>query len=85
VIKLLVDHYARLLKEDGYSVYALIKKAYENRENFQRFIDELTAAEAEVDRELIAKLGETQKLKEKISAEQEQIKERREKILQEVF
>jgi hypothetical protein len=45
----------------------------------------LTAAEAEVDRELIAKLGETQKLKEKISAEQEQIKERREKILQEVF
>ena len=85
MIKLLVDHYARLLKEDGYSVYALIKKAYENRENFQGFIDELTAAEAEVDRELIVRMGETQKLKEKISAEQEQLKERREKILQEVF
>jgi hypothetical protein len=63
----------------------LIKKAYENRENFQGFIDELTAAEAEVDRELIVRMGEIQKLKEKISAEQEQIKERREKILQEVF
>jgi hypothetical protein len=85
VIKLLVDHYARLLKEDGYSVYALIKKAYENRENFQGFIDELTAAEAEVDRERIVRMGETQKLKEKISAEQQQLKERREKILQEVF
>ena len=85
VIKLLIDHYARLLKEDGYSLYALIKKAYENRENFQAFVDELTAAEAEVDRELIAKLGETEKLKAKISAEQEQIKERREKILEEVF
>ena len=85
VIKLLVDHCARLLKEDGYSVYALIKKAYERRENFQGFIDELTAAEAEVDRELIAKSGETEKLKAKISAEQEQLKERREKILQEVF
>jgi hypothetical protein len=85
VIKLLVDHYARLLKEDGYSVYALIKKAYENRENFQGFINELTAAEAEVDRERIVRMGETQKLKEKISAEQQQLKERREKILQEVF
>ncbi len=85
VIKLLVDHCARLLKEDGYSVYALIKKAYESRGSFQGFIDELTVAEAEVDRELIVRMGETQKLKAKISAEQEQIKERREKILQEVF
>jgi hypothetical protein len=85
VIKLLVSHYARLLREDGYSIYALIKKAYENRENFQGHVDELTAAEGEVDRELIAKLGETEKLKAKISAEQEQLKERREKILQEVF
>lgn len=85
VIKLLVDHYARLLKEDGYSVYALIKNAYENRASFQGFIDELTAAEAEVDHELIAKLGETEKLKEKIAAEQKQLEERRAKIVEEVF
>jgi hypothetical protein len=85
VSKLLVDYYAKLLKEDGYSVYALIKKAYENRESFQAFIDELTAAEAEVDRERIAKMGETEKLKAKIEAEQKQIKERREKIIEEVF
>ena len=85
VSKLLVDHYAKLLKEDGYSVYALIKKAYENRENFEGFIKELTAAEAEVDRERIAKMGETEKLKAKIEAEQKQIKERRETIIKEVF
>jgi hypothetical protein len=85
VTKLLVDHYAKLLKEDGYSVYALIKKAYQNRVIFQGFIDELTAAEAEVDRERIAKMGETEKLRAKISAEQEQLKERREKIIEEVF
>jgi hypothetical protein len=85
VSKLLVDHYAKLLKEDGYSVYALIKKAYENRANFEGFIKELTAAEAEVDRERIAKMGETEKLRAKIEAEQKQIKERRETILQEVF
>jgi hypothetical protein len=83
--KLLVEHYAKLLKEDGYSVYALIKKAYENRVNFEGFIKELTAAEAEVDRERIAKMGGTEKLKAKIEAEQKQIKERRETILQEVF
>jgi hypothetical protein len=85
VIKLLIDHYAGLLKADGVSVYALIKKTYESRENFQKHVDELTAAEAEVDRELIAKLGETEKLKAKISAEQKQLEERREKIAEEVF
>ena len=85
VIKLLVDHYERLLKEDGYSFYALVKKAYENRTRFQGFIDELTAAEADLDRELIAKLGETEKLTAKILAEQEQLKQRREKIAEEVF
>jgi hypothetical protein len=85
VIKLLVDHYARLLNADGVSVYALIKAAYESRENFQRHVDELTVAEAEVDRELIAKLGESEKLKDKISAEQKQLEERRQKIAEEVF
>ena len=85
VIKLLIEHYGRLLKADGVSVYALIKAAYESRDNFQKHLDELTAAEAEVDRELIAKLGETEKLKEKILAEQRQLEERREKIIEEVF
>lgn len=85
VIKLLIDHYARLLMADGASVYALIKAAYESRDHFQQHIDELTAAEAEVDRELIAKLGETEKLKKKISAEQKQLEERRRKIVEEVF
>ena len=85
VIKLLVEHYARLLKADGASVYALIKKGYESRESFQNFIDELTAAEAEVDHELVSKLGESEKLKEKISAEQKQLEQRRNKIITEVF
>ncbi len=85
VIQLLVDHYGRLLKEEGYSVYALIKAAYQTRENLQGFYDKLTAAEAEVDRELLVKRGENEKLKEKILAEQKQLEERRSKILEEIF
>ena len=85
VIKLLIEHYARLLKADGVSVYALIKKAYENRGSFQEHVDELTAAEAEVDRELIAKRGESEKLKAKISEEQKQLKKKKKKIIEEVF
>ena len=85
VIKLLVDHYARLLNADGVSIYALIKAAYESRDRFQGHIDKLTAAEADVDRELIAKLGESEKLNAKISAEQKQLEERRSKIIAEVF
>ncbi len=84
-IKLLVDHYGKLLKEEGYSVYALMKAAYQNRENLRDFFDELTAAEAEVDRELLAKTGESDKLKAKILAEQNQLEERRGKIIEEVF
>ena len=85
VIKLLSDHYGKLLKEDGYSVYALIKAAYQNPENLEEFFNELTAAEAEVDRELLAKIGESDKLREKILAEQNQLKERRDKIIEEIF
>ena len=85
VIKLLIDHYAGLLKADGVSVYALIKAAYQSRNRFQKHIDELTAAEADVDRELIAKLGKGDKLKAKITAEQKQLEERRTKIIEEVF
>ena len=84
-IKLLADHYSQLLKEDGLSVYALMKAAYQNQENLQTFFEELTAAEAEVDRELLAKKGENEKLKEKILAEQKQLEERRAKIIEEVF
>jgi hypothetical protein len=85
VIKLLSGHYSELLKEDGYSVYALIKAAYQDRKDLLRFYNELTAAEAEVDRELIAKTGESDKLKAKIKAEQNQLKDRRAKIVEEVF
>ena len=56
-----------------------------SRDRFQEHIDELTAAEADVDRELIAKLGESEKLNAKISAEQKQLEDRRRKILEEVF
>lgn len=85
VIKLLVEHYGKLLKEEGYSVYALLKAAYQTRDNLQGFYDNLTAAEAEVDRELLAKTGESDKLKDKILAEQKQLEERREKIIEDVF
>ena len=84
-IQLLKDHYGKLLKKEGYSFYALIKAAYQNRENLEAFFDQLSAVEAEVDRELVAKLGESDKLKTKIKAEQDQLKDRRATIIEEVF
>ena len=84
-IQLLKDHYGKLLGEEGYSFYALIKAAYQNRENLEAFFDQLSAVEAEVDRELVAKLGESDKLKTKIKAEQDQLKDRRATIIEEVF
>jgi hypothetical protein len=85
LIDVLTEHYTKLLKADGDTFYLLIKNAYKNRDNFKVFIDQITAAEKAVDEKVIEKLGGNEKVKEKISAEQQQIDNRRQKILDDTF
>ncbi len=85
LIGILAAHYLKLLKADGDTMYLLLAGAYRDAENFKEFIETITPAENEVDRQVIEQLGGNEKVKEKIIAEQQQIAKRRHKILGEVF
>jgi len=84
-VEVLIEHYSALLKAEGDSYYLLIGAAYQTRENFQSFLEKITAAEYEVDRQVIELLGDNERIKDKILIEQQQIAKRRNKIIEEVF
>lgn len=85
LIEQLEAHYLKLLDSDGNTFNYLIENAYQHRDNFKQFIETITSAENEVDRQVIEQLGDKENVKEKILAEQQQIAKRRQKILDEVF
>jgi hypothetical protein len=85
LIDVLVQHYAKLLSAEGDAFDLLVEHAYQNRENFTAFIDQITAAEKAVDEKVIEKLGGDEKVKAKILAEQQQIEKRRQKMLDDIF
>ena len=85
LIKILTAHYFKLLTAEGDSINLLIENAYQNSENFRQFIETVTPAENEVDRLVVLQLAGNENVQEKISAEQQQIAKRRQKILDQVF
>ena len=85
LVKILVEHYLKLLNAEGDSFYLLIENAYQNSDKFRQFIELITPAENEVDRQVINQLGGNERVQEKILAEQQQIAKRRQKIMEEVF
>ncbi len=85
LLDVLNEHYAALLKAEGDSYYLLVGAAYQNRENLQSCLENITTAENEVDRQVIEQLGGNEKIKDKILIEQQQIAKRRDKLLEAVF
>jgi len=85
LVEILAAHYLKLLTAEGDTLYLLIEHAYQQAENFKQFIETITSAENEVDRQVIEQLGGNEKVREKILAEQQQIAKRRQKILEQVF
>ena len=70
LVKILAEHYLKLLNAEGDTFYMLIEHAYQNRNRFKQFIDSVTPVENEVDRQVINQLGGNEKVQEKILAEQ---------------
>ena len=85
LMDVLIDYYLKLLNTEGNSYYLLIKGAYRNRDHYKAFLKKITAAEQDVDRQLIEKTGRSVKVREKILAEQQQVEKRRNKIMDEIF
>jgi hypothetical protein len=85
MIDLLVDHYAKLLQVEGNTYDALVRNAYTSGVDYEAHLSLLTAVEKEVDRAIMERLGETEKLREKILAEQEQLERMRQKDMERIF
>jgi hypothetical protein len=84
-VDLLTEHYVNLLKAAGDSYYDLIRNAYPSRQSFETHLRRLTAAEDEVDRAILAVVGDNQKVKEKLQREAQQVEKRRQKVLEDIF
>jgi multidrug resistance efflux pump len=82
VVDVLAEHYTKLLQADGDSYDDLIEAAYTSRHDFQDFIHQIHTAEKEVDRAILTLVGDNQKLKEKLQLEEQQVAERRNRILE---
>ncbi|MGD8258086.1 MAG: NF038143 family protein [Desulfobacterales bacterium] len=85
LVELLSEHYLKLLQANGDTINLLIEDAYRQRDHFKQFVETITAAENEVDRQVMEKLAGNEKVQEKIIAEQQQIAKRRRKIMDEIF
>jgi len=85
LLDVLIEHYSALLNAEGDSYYLLVGAVYQNRENLQSCLENITTAENEVDRQVIEQLGGNEKIKDKILIEQQQIAKRRDKLLEAVF
>jgi hypothetical protein len=85
VVNLLIDHYARLLQAEGDSYYDLIQNVYPSRESFEGYMHQISAAENEVDRVILAITGDHQKVEQKLQLEARQVEKRRQKILEDIF
>jgi len=84
-VDLLIDHYSKLLQAQGESHYDLIQNAYSSREAFEGHLRDITAAENEVDRAILARVGDRPAVKEKLELEARQVQSRRQKILEDIF
>jgi hypothetical protein len=63
----------------------LVKNAYKNREQYEAYLRQLAAAEQEVDRAIGEIHGEAGDIWERLRAEQVQVRELREKEVNQIF
>jgi hypothetical protein len=84
-VDLLMDHYLKLLQVEGESYYDLIEHAYSSRENFEAHLQQIAAAENNVDQAILGKVGDNPVVKEKLQLEARQVENRRRKILEDIF
>ncbi|MGW8303132.1 MAG: NF038143 family protein [Desulfobacterales bacterium] len=85
IVDILIDHYVRLLQAEGESYYDLIQNAYLTREKFESHLHDLTNAEYIMDQAILAKAGDEPAVKEKLQLEAQQVQNRRQKILEDIY
>jgi len=84
-VRVLLDHYSRLLQAEGESYPSLIRNTYGTRVNYKGYLARLSAAEGEVDRGLAEIQGGTAESWERLRAEEVQVAKLREKEVDRIF
>jgi hypothetical protein len=84
-VRVLLDHYSRILQAEGESYSQLIRNTYGTRENLEGYLARLSAAETEVDQGLAEIQGGTAEAWDRLRAEQAQVAELRKKELDRIF
>jgi hypothetical protein len=85
MVRSLVGHYGTLFRAEGDSYSSLLRNAYGKRRKYEDHLSRLTSLEKEVDKAIIEALGDSEKLRQKLLAEQQQLKKMRGKAVEEVF
>jgi len=85
IVQMFVENYLKLLEADGETYQALVKTAYDNRHNYEAYLRRLASVEEELDKAIIETLGDSEKLRQKIEAEREQVKRMSDKLVDEIF
>jgi hypothetical protein len=85
LIDLLAKHYAKLMDAEGTGYYELIENAYASRSAFKKYLARLGAAEAQIDRLFLNLRKTDEKLTDRLKIEAQQVKQRRNKILEDIF
>jgi len=85
VVDSLADHYLKLIRSEGDDYHQLIWNAYQTRVAFQSHLSRLSDAEKNVDQAILEIRGYNEKIKEKLSLEEQQVEMRRKKLADEIF
>ena len=84
-IRILLDHYSRLLQAEGESYSRLIRNTYGTREKYEGYLARVAAAEGEVDQGLAEIQGGTAESWDRLRAEQMQVAHLRKKDVDRIF
>ena len=85
LVAILHDHYCKLLREEGEDYASLLRRAYRTRDNYDSHLRRLFDAEQEVDRSVAEFRGQSQEIRERLQAEQMQVRALRRKEIDQVF
>ena len=84
-MNLLSKHYIKLLNAVGASYNELVGNAYKTPTAFKVHLNSLEKVEIQIDKAIMKQKNKDKKLKEKLQLEAEQIKLRRNKIIENIF
>jgi hypothetical protein len=84
-VRLLIDHYQKLIASEGKTYPDMVKAAYADRASFESFLRRLTAAEKEVNRSALQLAGKNPEAKDFVARMEEAVKQVRRRDLDNYF